>query len=124
MITENLTNPGQEPVDNDEIKITYPSGATEIKRYWTPIEIIEDVPVVPPVVEMRQARRAVLAAGLTAAVEAAIEALPEPDRSVAKIEWEFAPTVKRHHGFVEMLAPALGLTDEQLDALFVAAAGY
>lgn len=34
---ENLTSPGQSPIDGDLIKITHASGATETKRHWSPI---------------------------------------------------------------------------------------
>lgn len=78
--------------------------------------------VVPAAVTMRQARRALLAAGLLSAVETAIDALSEPERSAARIEWEYSSEVQRHNGFVAQLAPALGLSDAQLDALFVSAA--
>ena len=80
------------------------------------------VVVVPAAVTMRQARRALLAAGLLSAVETAIDALSEPERSAARIEWEYSSEVQRHNGFVAQLAPALGLSDAQLDALFVSAA--
>lgn len=36
--------------------------------------------------------------------------------------WIRRQEVQRHNGFVAVLAPALGMTDEQTDALFVAAA--
>jgi len=34
----NLTNPGADPVDGDKIRITYPSGAIEIKTYYAPVD--------------------------------------------------------------------------------------
>lgn len=77
---------------------------------------------VPEAVTMRQARRALHAAGLLAGVEAAIDALTEPDKTAARIEWEYSSEVQRHNGFVAQLAPALSLNEAQLDALFVAAA--
>lgn len=73
---------------------------------------------VPRTVTMRQARLALLAAGLLDDVEAAIAAGPR----AAQIEWEYAQEVARDYGLVLQLAPALGLTDRQLDDLFVAAA--
>ena len=73
---------------------------------------------VPAVVSMRQARLALLAAGLLDDVEAAIAAGPQ----AARIEWEYATEVQRDYGLVLQLAPVLGLTDRQLDDLFVAAA--
>lgn len=78
-------------------------------------------PPIPAAVTMRQARLALLAAGLLPSVDAAIAALPEPQKSAAKIEWEYSQEVQRHNGLVSVLAPALGLSDEQIDALFVAA---
>ena len=76
---------------------------------------------VPAEVTMRQAQRALLDAGLLDAVEAAINALPEPPRRAAKIDWEMSSTLRRDSQFVQLLAPALGMTSTQLDALFVAA---
>lgn len=84
-----------------------------------------DVPVpviVPSAVTMRQARLALLGAGLLDDVEAAIAALPSPHKEAAKIEWEYSQEVQRHNGFVAQLGPALGLDAAALDALFVAAA--
>lgn len=76
---------------------------------------------VPDVVTMRQARIALHRAGLLARVNAALAALPEPARTEAQIEWEYAAEVQRHYGLVKSLGPALGLTDADLDALFSAA---
>ncbi len=89
----------------------------------TPEQIAErQAALVPGAVTMRQARLALHAAGQLAAVEAAINALSEPARTAARIEWDYSGEVQRHHGLVAALAPALGLSDEQVDALFVAAA--
>lgn len=77
---------------------------------------------VPAEITMRQARLALLAAGKLAAVEAAVDALSSPYREAAQIEWQYSNAVQRHNGFVAMLAPALGLDDAALDALFVEAA--
>ena len=76
---------------------------------------------VPAEITMRQARLALLGAGKLAAVDTAIDAMVEPAKSAAKIEWEYSNTVQRHNGFVAALGPALGLTDAQIDALFLAA---
>lgn len=78
-------------------------------------------PVVPAAVTMRQARLALLGAGLLDDVDAAIAALPSPQKEAAKIEWEYSQEVQRHNGFVSVLAPLLGLTEAQTDALFVQA---
>lgn len=80
-------------------------------------------PTVPAVVTMRQARLALLGAGLLDGVEAAIDAMSSPQKDAARIEWEYSQEVQRHNGFVSVLAPMLGLTEAQTDALFVVAAG-
>lgn len=73
-------------------------------------------------VSMRQARLALLQSGLLSQIEAAIAALPEPDKSAVTIEWEYAQEVKRSHAWVIALGIQLGLTDQQLDDLFTLAA--
>lgn len=73
-------------------------------------------------VSMRQARLALLASGILSQIEAAIAALPEPDKSAVTIEWEYAQEVKRSHAWVIALGTQLGLTDQQLDDLFTLAA--
>jgi hypothetical protein len=77
---------------------------------------------VPQQVTMRQARLALLQAGLLSSVDAAIDGLPEPDRSAAKIEWEYAAVVQRASGLVPAMGAALGMTEAQIDALFILAA--
>lgn len=93
---------------------------------WTGSEMREpsgDVDLgVPGSVTMRRARLALLAAGLLDVVQQTIDALPEPQRTAARIEWDHSSEVHRHHGLVQQMAPALGLSSAQLDALFVAAA--
>ena len=75
----------------------------------------------PAEVTMRQARLALHAAGKLAAVNAAINALPDPPKTAALIEWEYSNAVRRDSQFVALLGPALGLDAAGLDALFIAA---
>lgn len=77
---------------------------------------------VPQSISMRQARLALMAAGQLAAVSAAIDALPTPQREAAQIEWEYATEVRRDNALLQALTPGLGLDAAELDALFVAAA--
>lgn len=72
---------------------------------------------VPSQVTMRQARLALLAAGLLDDVEGAISTAGP----AAKIEWEYAQEVQRSSGLVPAMATAMGMTDLQLDNLFVMA---
>lgn len=73
----------------------------------------------PLVVTMRQTRLALLHHGLHAQVLAAIDALPEPDRSFVQIEWEYGSEVERFNPYVMGLAAGLSLSEEQMDQLFV-----
>lgn len=77
---------------------------------------------VPDEVSMGQARLALHDMGKTAAVEAALNALPEPDRARARIEWDFRPSVRRDSPLVAQLGAALGLDTAALDSLFIHAA--
>lgn len=79
---------------------------------------------VPKSVSMRQARLALHAAGILPQVNAAIDAMPEPQKTAAKITWDFAQTVDRDFGMVPELATALGLTELQIDNLFTMAASF
>jgi hypothetical protein len=79
-------------------------------------------PTVPNVVTMRQARLALLEAGLLNAVEQAIASLEGQDKQRAQIEWDYASTVDRSSPFMQTLAGAIGLDADALDSLFTAAA--
>lgn len=77
---------------------------------------------VPASVTMRQGRLALLAAGKLAQVDAAIASLPEPQKSAALIEWNYSNELQRGNAFVATLGAALGLSDAQVDQLFITAA--
>ena len=79
-------------------------------------------PTVPLEITMRQARLVLNAGGYISGINAAIAAMQEPQKSQAAIEWEYSNTVQRHNGFVSQLGPALGLTSDQIDAMFIAGA--
>lgn len=72
-------------------------------------------------VTMRQARLALLQSSMLHLVEPAIESLPEPERTAAQIEWEYAQTVERNSPLVHLLSAELGLGESQLDELFMLA---
>ena len=73
---------------------------------------------VPAAVSMRQARLALLAAGLLDQVETAMAGASAADQ----IEWEYATEVRRDSPLVASMTAALGWTAGQVDDLFVAAA--
>jgi hypothetical protein len=95
------------PANNAEV-VAY------LEKINTPRPILE--------VTMRQARLALLNAGLLDSVQSAIDALPEPTKSQANIEWEYSNTLKRAQPLVAALASQIPLTSVQLDELFAVAA--
>lgn len=81
-------------------------------------------PPVPPEVTRRQAKQALLLAGILGAVQGAIDAIPDAtQRSLAQIEWDDSQAFERNRPILITLAGALGLTSGQLDELFITAAG-
>ena len=87
------------------------------------VEILPYVaPAAPPInVSPWQARMALANAGKLAAVEAAVEALGSTHP--AYIAWHYAESVRRDSPLIAALAPTIGLTDADLDALFETAKG-
>ena len=77
---------------------------------------------VPNQVTMRQARIALLNAGLLDTTNAAIAGMLGPAGDKARIEWEFSQVVMRDWTLVAALMPTLGLTSAQVDQLFITAA--
>lgn len=113
------------PADADPIPEGKVSTGTTVRRVSGVVKFVhdlEDAPVAgPQPITMRQVRLALLQAGLLSNVEAAIAALPEPERTAAHIEWEYATEMKRDHTLISTLAVGLGLSAEQIDNLFQAA---
>lgn len=75
--------------------------------------------VVPSQITMRQARLALHNAGLLSSVQSTIDSLPEPQKTTAQIEWEYSNTMQRSNPLILALSPALNLTSEQIDELFI-----
>lgn len=78
---------------------------------------------VPQAVPMRSARIALVRAGLYDTVNTAIASMPGSAGDEARITWEFSNTVERSNPLIAQLQSALGLSDSQIDNLFVVAAG-
>lgn len=75
---------------------------------------------VPKKVTMRQARLALLKAGLLAAVEGAING---GNDEAMKIEWEYATEIEREWTSLIALTESMGMTSDELDDLFIMAGG-
>lgn len=84
----------------------------------TPLPADPVVPVVPSSVTPRQVRLLLLSQNLLSQVEAIIAASDE----ATKITWQYASEFNRNDPLLGALAKQLGLTDEQVDDFFIAAA--
>lgn len=97
-------------------------------RRWNGQQVVEYTPPpvgrLTPTLTRRQLRLGLLANGITTAqVEGVIAAIPDPvDREVAQIEWADATSYERSHPLVDQIGVALGLSPEQIDAMWLAAA--
>lgn len=84
-------------------------------------EFSTPVPV-PQVVTRRQARQALLLAGVLSQVPLAIAAIQDPlQRGMVQIEWDDSQVFERKRPTLITLAAALGMNDEALDQLFLTA---
>lgn len=96
-------------------------------RHWdelvtlgiTPADYVAPPEPIPSTVTPRQARLALLDAGLLDTVETE---LAKPENKAALISWEYATTVERDSPLIATIGGALGMTDQQIDDLFTAAA--
>lgn len=84
------------------------------------------VPNVPKVtihaVTPRQMRIALVMSGISlSTIESVIDSLPEPDKSVTRITWEYSVEFQRNNPLLNAMAPALGLSQTQVDDLFALA---
>lgn len=81
-------------------------------------EFYRDVKPVTP----RQFRQAAILMGISLQmIEEAIEQLPDPHKSLAKVEWEYSTLFERRRPIVRMMGTILGWTEKQIDDLWVVA---
>lgn len=104
-----------------ELRSNWNGNSWDIKSYTIQV-IPAPKPKVPEAVTMRQARLALLYSGLYDTINTALTLIPDQTaKSAALIEWEYALFVNRNSALISGLQPMLGLTDDQLDALFITA---
>lgn len=128
MQVKNISRPGKAPDEGDIVEITHDGGAIERKAFYPPVEAVPGPEPVPQIVSRFQARAAMLAAPATSAdfpnllaqINAAVDG---SDNAFVQLAWAEAVEWSRASPTVNALAEAVGVTSEQLDDLFRAAAG-
>lgn len=102
------------------------SDDAQIGDTWDGVHFIAPALVVsvPERVTRRQARQALLLAGLLSNVQPAINAIPDAtQRGLMQIEWDDSQEFERHRPSLVALATALGLDAAAVDQLFIRAGG-
>lgn len=59
--------------------------------------------------------------GLLIQVGAALDGLPEPTKSTALLAWEYSPKVSSSSSVAKFVQNVLGLTEEEVEAIFISA---
>jgi hypothetical protein len=114
----------------DASGVHHPAGALDL---WTDAELAARGVVrtvtpdpapdpVPTQVPMYKVRKYLIQQGLLGAVEAYLNALPEPNKALALVDWEYAPNLVVRSPLALGAKAALGLDDEQYAGMVVAAA--
>jgi hypothetical protein len=110
-----LPNTNEQPVTPDDAE----HEARLVARGW--VAIPEPPTSEPePISEVATwaLREACMIAGYNGQIEAAIAALPTPQRLVATNRWEYKTSIRRQDPLIQALILILGWTTEQADALF------
>ena len=95
---------------------------------WVDLPYVTEVvpptptPNVPQSVTRRQAKQALLLAGLLPNVQTIIDAIPDAtQKAMVQLEWDESLTFERNRPLLISLATSLGLDSDGLDQLFITA---
>lgn len=86
---------------------------------------VEELRAAMPSLTARQLRLGLVSNGISlSSVTATIGGMSAgPDKDKAQIEWEYASTFNRMHPLIATVGAALGLNEEEIDNMWLAAAG-
>ena len=87
----------------------------------TPEEIAEaNKPIVPESISQMKLRKQLIISGISiASIDALIQSLPQPNKDLIYTMWEYAVVFDRHNPELNAMAEMLGITQEQLDEIFI-----
>ena len=95
-----------------------------VNGVWEERWVLEPAPpaIAPQIVSMRQARLALLQAGLLDRVDEIITAIEDPiERKQAQITWDYSVEVDRNDPLVSYITAAFELSSAQIDDLLILA---
>ena len=103
--------------------------SSAVLRLWTDEElakigvVLVEVPdPLPTEVPMYKVRKLLIQQGLLGAVQSHLDAIPGINKELALVDWEYAPNLVVNSPLALGAKAALGLTDEQYEAMVLAAA--
>jgi hypothetical protein len=87
----------------------------------TPEEIEEaNKPIVPESISQMKLRKQLILSGIAiSSIDALIQSLPQPNRDLIYTMWEYAVVFDRHNPELNAMAGMLGVTQQQLDEIFI-----
>lgn len=91
-------------------KIVY---SDRVEQTWK----IEQNPI-PNEVPLWAFRSILTLLNLDTQVDNLINSLPEPQKTVARVQWQYGNFIERNHPLIDSLGTNLGLTKEQIDNVF------
>lgn len=135
MPAERLAEWGVFPVKSGEIPEydeethTVEEGEPElVDGEWTQVWNVRELTAdelksrVPASITKRQGRQELIEAGLFGAIESAINAIPDATQKALMLSWwNDSQEYERNHPELVQMATAIGLSEAQLDALFISA---
>lgn len=76
--------------------------------------------IVPESISQMKLRKQLILSGFSiASIDALIQSLPQPNRDLIYTMWEYAVVFDRHNPELNAMAEMLGVTQEQLDEIFI-----
>lgn len=76
--------------------------------------------IIPHSITPRQFRLALIQRGISLQqIEQVIDSLPEPDQTLSRVSWEYATSFDRTDALLNQMAPAIELTQQDLDEIFI-----
>jgi hypothetical protein len=93
----------------------------EEKEDWNKLHSAKYLKSIPQEIPLWAFRAILTIEGIHASVETLINNLPEPDKTVANIQWNYGNYIERSHPLINSLGSILGLNKNQIDNIFIEA---
>lgn len=106
------------PLYQEYLHFLQAGGTVEQSNLFTEEEIRHNCPIEIPLWRLRVILRVM---NLETAIENALELLQEPNRTAAKYIWEYGTAIDRNSPNVLFIQSSLGLTDLQVNDIFIQA---